>query len=47
MIETSKPLEVDPADPFKNDKLGRKDIVENLTKVIDSFDGSFVMSVDS
>nr|WP_319370580.1 P-loop NTPase fold protein [uncultured Ilyobacter sp.] len=38
---------IDDMNPFKNDKLGRETIADNLTKIIDSIHGSFVLGIDS
>lgn len=41
-----QPIEIDADNPFKNDALGRKENIENLTQFITSFEQSIVLCID-
>lgn len=47
MYKKLKDLEIPPDDPFKNDKLKREQVADNLTKIIASTNDSFVLSVNA
>ena len=42
-----KELEIPPDDPFKNDKLDRREPIEILTNLVESFEGPCVLAVDA
>jgi putative protein kinase ArgK-like GTPase of G3E family len=42
----SLPLEIPAEDPFRNDKLGRKDAVDFVAKLIERAGGPFVVAID-
>ena len=42
-----KEIEIPPNDPFKNDLLERKESVEILTQLVDSFEGPCALAVDA
>ena len=44
---SDKKIIIDEEEPFKNDKLDRELIANNLTKIIENKEGSFVLSIDS
>ena len=46
MKKTNK-IDINKENPFKNCKLKREPIADNLTKIIEGIDGSFVMGIDS
>lgn len=47
MIYVAPPTEVEKEDPFKNDKLQRREVVETLTRVLERQTGPFVLAIDS
>lgn len=47
MIFGNQLIEIPDDEPFKNDRLDRGIIAQNLTKIIDSIDESLVLSIDS
>lgn len=47
MIIKNKPLEIDKKNIFKNDKLGRKETIENLSSLIKSENNAFTLSINA
>lgn len=47
MFEKNKEIEIDKNDIFKNDKLRRKEQIEDLSRIISSCDEPFVLSINS
>lgn len=45
-LSKCQPIEIDADNPFKNDALGRKENIENLTQFITSFEQSIVLCID-
>lgn len=46
MLWKAPQLEIDPEDPFKHDRLGRKDYVENMASLVESSSESLVLAID-
>lgn len=47
MISKREQIEIPYDNPFFYDRLGRKNIADNLTKIIRTMEGSFVLGIDS